>query len=82
MAGSNIVGERIRLARRTAKPPVSQDALAARLQTQGFKLEQAAISKIETGRRTVSAVEAAAMARALGVSVGWLFGECQAPKQR
>lgn len=70
-----MVGERVRLARRRAKPRVSQLELAARLQTQGLELNQTSIAKIETGNRSVRDVEVVALAQALGVSVGWLFGE-------
>ena len=75
MKGRNIVGERVRLARKMAKPPVTQADLVARLQLQGLRLERPAISKIETGYREVSDVEVDAIAKALGVSVNWLFGE-------
>lgn len=75
MAGKNIIGDRVRLARKRAKPQLTQTDLAARLQIQGLRLEQAAISKIEAGNREVSDVEAAAIAKALGVAVSWLFGE-------
>ena len=48
MSGRNIIGERIRLARKAARPPITQADLAARLQVQGIKLDRVAISKIET----------------------------------
>jgi len=80
MAGRNVVGERVRLARRMAKPPIKQTELAARLQTQGIGLSQPSIAKIEAGKRPVIDVEVAALAQALGVSVGWLFGEVQEHK--
>jgi transcriptional regulator with XRE-family HTH domain len=38
-------------------------------------LEQAAISKIESGYRDISDVETAAIAKALGVTIDWLFDE-------
>lgn len=75
MAERNIIGSRVRLAREKAKPQITQKDLAARLQVQGLRLEQAAISKIESGYREVSDVEAAAIAEALGVTISWLFGE-------
>jgi len=77
MDGRNIIGDRVRLARKRAKPPIAQTDLAARLQTQGLRLEQAAISKIEAGYREVTDVEAAAIAKALGVTINWLFGESE-----
>ena len=71
----NIIGKRVRLARKIAKPEITQNDLAARLQTQGLQLEQAAVSKIESGYREVTDVEVAIIAKALGVSINWLFDE-------
>ena len=56
---------------------MTQEQLAARLQLQGLRVDRAAISKIETGYREVTDVEAAALARSLGVTVAWLFGESE-----
>jgi transcriptional regulator with XRE-family HTH domain len=75
MKGRNIIGERVRLARKRAKPSITQADLAARLQIQGLHIERVTISKIETGYRHVTDVEAAAIAKALGVTITWLFGE-------
>lgn len=77
MAGRNIIGERVHLARKRTKPPITQADLAARLQVQGLKLERVTISKIETGYREITDVEAAAIAKALGVSISWLFNESE-----
>lgn len=63
------------MARKMAKPPVTQTDLAARLQVEGLRIDRATISKIETGYREVTDVEAAAISKALGVSISWLFGE-------
>jgi len=63
------------LARKNAKPPITQADLAARLQIKGLRVDRAAISKIETGYREVSDIEAAAISEALGVSISWLFSE-------
>ncbi len=68
MAGRNLIGDRVRLARKGAAPPITQVDLAARLQVQGLRLDRAAISKIETGYREVTDVEAAAIAKALASS--------------
>ena len=75
MLPKNIIGERVRLARKMAKPPIAQVDLAARLQTLGLPMDQAAVSRIESGSHVVTDVEVAAIAKALGVTVGWLFGE-------
>jgi len=77
MARRNIIGERVHLARKRAKPPITQTDLAARLQVQGLRLERVTISKIETGYREVTDVEAVAIAKALGVSISWLLGESE-----
>ena len=63
------------MARERAKPVITQADLAARLQVEGLRLERVTISKIETGYREVTDVEAMAIAKALGVSVTWLMGE-------
>ena len=72
--GRNIVGSKVKVARRKAKPQITQADLAARLQVKGLKIDRATISKIEIGYREVTDVEAAAISKALGVSISWLFG--------
>lgn len=71
----NLVGPKVRQARRLTRPPLTQGDLAARLQVIGIKMEQTTISKIEQGQRPVIDIEVVALARALGVSVGWLLTE-------
>jgi hypothetical protein len=71
----NLIGRRIRQARLNWSPAVSQDDLAGRLAVRGIILDQTAISRIENQTRYVMDYEAAAIARCLKVSVGWLFGE-------
>ena len=75
MTGKNIIGERIRLARKKASPAMTQADLAARLQIRGSELDRVAITKIETGYRKITDVEAKAIAEALGVTISWLYGE-------
>ena len=75
MSPHNIIGQRVQLARKKARPPITQTDLAARLQTLGLHLDQAAISRIESGAHEVTDVEVAVIAKALGVTAGWLFGE-------
>lgn len=72
----------MRLARKRAKPPITQTDLAARLQVKGLRLERVTISKIETGYREVTDVEAVAIAKDLGVTVGWLLGEGEEIKNK
>jgi len=69
----NIVGVRVRQARKAAKPPITQIDLVARLQVLSMMIDQSAVSKIESGQRPVLDVEVAALAKALKVSVGWLL---------
>lgn len=71
----NVVGPRVRQARRKARPPITQGELAARLQLMGFSTSQAMISKIESRARPVMDTEVVALAKALGVSVAWLLGK-------
>lgn len=82
MARRNIIGERVRLAREKIKPPITQADLAARLQIEGLRLERVTISKIETGYREVTDVEAVAIAKALSVTISWLLGESEETKNR
>ncbi len=75
MAERNIIGKRVKLARRNSKPPITQSDLAARLQIQGLYFERVTIAKIEIGYREVTDIEAKAIAKALSVNIGWLYGE-------
>ena len=75
MEKKNLVGERVQEARKTAKPPITQSDLVARLQTQGMKIDQSGVSKIEARRRPVLDTEVIALAKALKVSVAWLLEE-------
>jgi hypothetical protein len=79
MQEKNIVGSRIREARKAAKPPVTQADLIARLQLQGIFIDQPALSKIETGKRPVLDIEVLAFAKALKVASCWLLGESDKP---
>jgi transcriptional regulator with XRE-family HTH domain len=73
---TNIVGDRVHEARLKAKPPITQEDLVARLQVQGLGyMDQAKISRIESGTRPVYDYEIVQLARALGVSVNWLLSE-------
>ena len=70
----NISGRRIAEARGTAKPPLTQEALSARLSLLGVELDRAAVAKIENQLRGVVDYELKAFASALNVSVEWLLG--------
>jgi HTH-type transcriptional regulator, cell division transcriptional repressor len=71
----NEVGSRIRQARLKSNPPVSQEDLAGRLAARGILLDRSAVSRIENQERYLMDYEISAIARALKVSVAWLFGE-------
>lgn len=69
------MGSRVRKARKMAKPEITQLDLVARLQSLGLSIDQSTLSKIENGQRPVTDIEIAALAKALRVSVSWLFDE-------
>ena len=71
----NLVGGQVRLARYRLEPKVSQDDLSGRLARQGVTIDRSGISKIESFERYVMDYEAAALAKALRVTVAWLYGE-------
>ena len=71
----NFVGSRIKKARKIAKPEITQLDLVARLQSLGLSVDQSTLSKIENGQRPVTDIEIAALAKALRVSISWLFDE-------
>jgi transcriptional regulator with XRE-family HTH domain len=71
----NIVGPRIREARYRSGQRVTQEQLAARLQTLNVDLDQTAISKIESGKRPITDIEIVAICKALGITVSTLFNE-------
>ncbi len=69
----NIVGKRVQEARQKFKPPLSQEALAARLELDGWKISRGTLSKIEAGIRQVTDIEVMALARTLRVPPEWLM---------
>jgi len=74
----NAIGDRVRLARLEMRPPVSQEDLSGRLAARGIQITQTGISKLEKRQRYVLDYEALAIAKALRVSVSWLYGESKA----
>jgi len=56
-------------------PPMSQQELLAKLQTEGIDISQSTLSKIESGDRYVKDTELKAIAKALKVSILWLMDE-------
>lgn len=67
----NICGNRIYEARSVRR--ITQEELAARLQTKGIALERDSISRIENGSRFVADYEVIEIAKALDVSPLWLL---------
>ena len=67
----NVCGLRVREAREELR--LSQDQLAARLQTEGLGVNQNSVSRIETGKRIVADFELAALAKVLNVDINWLL---------
>lgn len=71
----NIVGERVKLARKKTKPRMTQADLAAKLQLDQWDIDRAGVAKIEIGIREVRDFELMKLAKALNVSMSWLLGE-------
>ena len=71
----NICGQNVRKLRESKK--MSQDQLAAKLQTEGLGVNQNSISRIETGKRIVADFELQALARVLGVDINDLLADSQ-----
>lgn len=71
MQRKNIVGSRVRKARKESK--ITQMELAARLQVLGIKVDRPAISKLESGSRPVTDIEVDAIAKILKVPISWFF---------
>ncbi len=71
----NVVGPRIREARYRSGQKITQEQLAARLQSLGIDIDRTAISKIESGRRPITDLEIVGICKALGLRVATLFRE-------
>lgn len=70
----NIVGNRVRDVRLKSKPLITQEDLVARLQVLGLEyIDQAKISRIESGTRPVYDYEIVPLAKALNGSALWLL---------
>jgi len=68
---TNIIGGRIREARRAAK--LSQEQLSEKLELMAVYTCRGSISRIENGKRMVSDIEIDALSKVLGVSLNYLF---------
>ena len=69
----NLVGVRVKEARKAATPPLTQEQLSALLAEVGIQIDRAGIAKIETGIRGVLDFEVVALSRALNVDALWLL---------
>jgi hypothetical protein len=78
----NIVGERVKEARRQFTPPLTQDQLSGKLASEGVQLDRVAIAKVESGLRSVFDFEVRALASVLRVDVKWLLGMDGGTSQR
>jgi transcriptional regulator with XRE-family HTH domain len=78
---ANLIGRRVREARLSRRPRLTQINLAALLQLEGLNIDQAQVSKIENLSRPVNDFEIAAFAKALHVSASWLLGETDKPER-
>lgn len=70
----NLIGERVKVARAAAEPPLTQEKLSLKVSKLGVSIDRAGIAKIEVGIRGVLDFELVALAKALGVKVSWLLG--------
>lgn len=70
---ANIVGPQVRALRRAKK--LSQQVLSDRLETYAVYICRGSISRIEDQQRTVTDIELAGLAQALGVSLDALFSK-------
>jgi len=73
-SNQNLIGERVKQARKAAQPALTQEELSKRLGKLGVSIDRAGVAKIETGIRGVLDFELVALAKALGVKTTWLLG--------
>ncbi|MBR6322717.1 MAG: helix-turn-helix transcriptional regulator [Lachnospiraceae bacterium] len=70
---NNLCGQQVRLAR--LEKHLTQQELAAKLQTEGIEIERDSVSRIEIGTRFVADYELKKLSEVLEVSVDWLLEE-------
>jgi HTH-type transcriptional regulator, cell division transcriptional repressor len=70
----NLIGERVKQARGTSQPAITQEQLSRKLAKLGVSIDRAGIAKIESGIRGVLDFELVALAKALDVKLNWLLG--------
>lgn len=78
---SNIIAERLRLARRLHHPPMTLEATSARVhELSGFSITKTMLIRIENHQRSVYDYEVRALAEALNVDVRFLLGVIDEPQ--
>jgi len=70
----NLIGSRLKEARKLCHPRVTQEELSRRLSDRGVQIDRSGIAKIESGIRGVLDFELVALADSVGISVTWLLG--------
>lgn len=70
----NVIGARVKEARRRLDPPLTQDQLAGRLAGEGIQLDRVALAKVECGLRCAFDFEVKGLATVLRVDANWLLG--------
>ena len=70
----NVSGERIKIARNSSSPKITQLDLSARLRVLDVMIGDSTIGKIENGTSAVTDIQLLAFAKALNVSALWLLG--------
>lgn len=73
MPAMNVVGPRVKKARLSHNPKISQEGLAIKLQTLGWDIDRFGVSKIERGERQVTDKELLLLSKALGPSPNWFL---------
>ena len=71
----NIVGPKVKEARKKHNPKLTQAQLAIQLQLLDWSIDRSGIGKIELGIRQVTDIEVQKLSTALNVTVSWLMGE-------
>lgn len=77
----NICADRVRLGSAIQSPPMTQDALAQKIQLMGLDMTPLIISRIEKNQRHVCDAELRILAKALSVSMDWLCGDTDDPRR-
>jgi transcriptional regulator with XRE-family HTH domain len=69
----NIVGKRVREARKAQKPPMTQNELSIKLELRNIFINHRSICRIEAGTRFVADYELVGIAEVFDVDILWLL---------